>query len=121
MTTTILPTNNQAWGFWGTIGHRADRSEAWALAMTAVRAATGGDAEAVRDFLDSRHGRHLADDVADGLFAGRDSPDAIDAAVAKWMGWRIGKRTEREHGIPRDLPYLTGWVMNCAIEADLAE
>ena len=20
MTTTILPTNNQAWGFWGTIG-----------------------------------------------------------------------------------------------------
>ena len=21
MTTTILPTTNEAWGFWGTIGH----------------------------------------------------------------------------------------------------
>ena len=121
MTTTILPTNNQAWGFWGTIGHHADQQEAWALAMTAIGAATGCDAEAVRGFLDSRHGRHLADDVADGLFAGLELSDAIDAAVARWTGWRIGKRTEREHGIPRDLPYLTGWVMNCAIEADLAE
>ena len=35
------------------------------------------------------------------------------------MAWRIGKRTEREHGIPRDLPYLTGWVMNCEIEAEI--
>ena len=37
------------------------------------------------------------------------------------MGWTIGKRTEREHGIPRDLPYLTGWVMHCEIEAEIAD
>ena len=87
--------------------------------MTAIGTATGCEAEAVRDFLDSRHGRHFADDVANGLFAGLSLPAAIDAAVERWMAWRIGKRTEREHGIPRDLPYLTGWVMNCEIEAEI--
>ena len=119
MTKTILPTNNEAWGFWGTIGHEtADRSQAWALATTAIAKATGGTPEAVRDFLDSRQGRHFADEVANGLFAGLTLADAIDAAVARWMGWAIGKHTEREYGIPRDLPYLTGWVMHAAIMAE---
>ena len=121
MTTEILPTTNETWGFWGTIGHHADRGEAWALATTAIGEATGCAPEAVRDFLDSRNGRHFADDVANGLFAGFSLPAAIDAAVERWMGWRIGKRTEREYGIPRDLPYLTGWVMHCAIEAEIAD
>jgi len=40
-TNSILPTTNEAWGFWGTIGHHADRREAWALAMTAIGTATG--------------------------------------------------------------------------------
>ena len=119
MTTTILPTNNQAWGFWGTIGSHADQSEAWTLATAAIAKSTGCAPEAVRDFLDSRHGRHFADDVANGAFAGLALAAAIDAAVGRWMGWRIGRRTEREHGIPRDLPYLTGWVMNAAIEAEI--
>jgi hypothetical protein len=70
-------------------------------------------------FLPSRHGRHFADDVANGLFAGLSLHAAIDAAVQRWMGWRIGRRTEREHGIPRDLPYLSGWVMNAALEAEI--
>lgn len=121
MTMTILPTNNQAWGFWGSIGHHADQSEAWALATTAIGTVTGCAPEAVRDFLDSRHGRHFADDVANGLFAGLGLPAAIDAAVERWMGWSIGKRTEHEYGIPRDLRYLTGWVMNCEIEAEMAD
>ena len=91
------------------------------MATTAIGKATGGTPEAVRDFLDSRHGRHFADDVANGLFDGLTLADAIQAAVERWMGWTIGKRTEREHGIPRDLPYLTGWVMNCEIEAELTD
>ena len=49
----------------------------------------------VRDFLDSRHGRHLADDVANGLFAGLSLSAAIDAAVSRWMGWSIGKLVEQ--------------------------
>ncbi len=121
MSTTILPTSNQAWGFWGSIGSHADQSEAWTLATAAIVKATGCPAEAVRDFLDSRHGRHFADEVANGLFAGLSLHAAIDAAVERWMSWAIGKQTEREHGIPRDLPYLTGWVINCEIEAELAD
>ena len=121
MTTEILPTTNQAWGFWSTIGSHADQSEAWAMTMTAIGEATGCAPEAVGCFLDSRHGRHFADDVANGLSAGLSLPAAIDAAAERWMRWSIGKRTEREYGIPRDLPYLTGWVMNCEIEAEIAD
>ncbi len=121
ITNSILPTTNEAWGFWGTIGHHADRCEAWELAMTAIGTATGCAETAVRDFLDSRHGRHFADDVASGLSASLGLPAAVEAAVERWMGWRIGKRTEREHGIPRDLPYLTGWVVNCEIEAEMTD
>src|SRR5512134_1378122 len=121
MSIEILPTSNEAWGFWGTIGHHADQSQAWPLAMTAIADATGCQAEAVRDFLDSRHGRHFADDVANGLSVGLSLSAAIDAAVKRWMGWTIGKRTEREHGVPRDLPYLTGWVMNSEVEAEMAD
>ena len=46
--------------------------------------------------------------------------DAIAAAATKWMGWTIGRRTSRETGIPYGRPYLTGYVMHAAIEADIA-
>ncbi|MDG4603732.1 MAG: hypothetical protein P9C55_13325 [Defluviicoccus sp.] len=122
MTTTILPTTNQAWGFWGSMGHaEADQSQAWALATTAIAKATGGTPEAVRDFLDSRQGRHFADDVASGLFAGRTLAEAVDGAVATWMAWRTDKQIEREYGIPRGLPYLTGWVIHRQLEAEMSE
>src|SRR5207247_1948163 len=70
---------------------------------------------AVRDFLDSRHGRHFADDVSSGLFNGLSLPVAIDAAVDRWMNWRIDRRTLRETGIPRRLPCLLGLVADCEI------
>jgi hypothetical protein len=34
------------------------------------------------------------------------------------MGWRIGRRTSRETGIPQGLPYLTGFVTDCEILAE---
>lgn len=40
------------------------------------------------------------------------------AAVSRWMGWSISRRTECEMGIPRGLPYLTGFVTHCEIEAE---
>ncbi len=123
MTTTILPTRNTEWGFWGTIDRidddlAADAPKAWTQASQAIAAATGVSPEGVRDFLDSRHGRHFADDVANWLARGDTLKDTIDAAVARWMGWRIDRRTEREMGIPRGLPYLTGFVTHCEIEAE---
>ncbi len=119
--TTILPTANPNWGFFGTIRHHAQQEEAWALATKTVRTATGCPDWAVRDFLDSRHGRHFADDVANGLSAGQALEAAIEAAVARWMAWRIDRRTSRETGIPHGLPYLTGFVTHFEIMAEAAE
>jgi hypothetical protein len=47
-----------------------DRLVARVQPMQAIMAATGCSADAVRDFLDSRHGRHFADDVGNGVFEG---------------------------------------------------
>lgn len=115
---TILPTENAGWGFWGTMGGQA--AEAWPIAFTAILDATGADPDAVRAFLDSRHGRHFADEVSNHLHAGRSLADAIAAATATWMGWRIGRRTAREHGIPMGLPYLTGFVISEGIASEIA-
>ena len=41
--------------------------------------------QAVHDFLDSRYGRHFADEVAMGLCSGRDLWRAIDKAIERWM------------------------------------
>jgi hypothetical protein len=115
---TTLPTNNTVWGFWGTIRQMVDPALAWPIAMQAVAAATGAPGSAVRDFLDSRHGRHFADDVATGLSRGLVLPAATNAAVERWMSWTIGRRLSRETGIPRGLPYLTGFVTEFEILAE---
>ena len=117
---TLPPTGNAAWGFYGTIAHDSDADTAWPLAMAAIAAATGCSLDDVRDFLDSRHGRQFADDVANGIFAGTALPEAIAATTQTWMGWTIGRLTARETGIPQGLPYLTGFVMHAAIEAEAA-
>ena len=45
--------------------------------------------------------------------------DAIDKATAKWMGWTIGRITAKETGIPRGMAYLTGFVVQAAIDDEL--
>ena len=115
MTTTqqIPATQNDAWGFWGTMNEQA--CAAWPLAMTAISDATGQPHECVRIFLDSRYGRHFADDVQNGLYRGLPLQDAINAATQQWMGWTIGRQTSKQYGIPHGLPYLTGFVIHCEI------
>jgi hypothetical protein len=123
MTSTILPTRNEEWGFFGTIGRSenaaADPTAAWEIVFRKIAETTGAAPEGVRDFLDSRHGRHFADDVANGLWKGETLDAAIGAAIARWMGWRIDRRTSRDTGIPQGLPYLTGLVEHYAIMAEL--
>jgi hypothetical protein len=121
MTATILPTRNDAWGFFGTmLAAEADPAQAWNIASARIAAATDASPEAVRDFLDSRLGRHFADDVQNGLSGGAPIAEAIETAIARWQGWRIDRRTSREQGIPAGLPCLTGWVAHFRIldEAD---
>ena len=125
MTTTILPTRNRAWGFWGTMARSensaADPAAAWETAFRSIAKATEATPEGVRDFLDSRLGRHFADDVANGLWKGEALEPAIDAAITRWMGWRIDRRTEREEGFPSGVPYLTGWVTHFQILDEMAD
>ena len=94
---------------------------AWPIASTAIAAATGCEPEQVRAFLDSRHGRHFADDVNNHLFKGKALVDAIHAAIQQWMTWTIGRLTSKQHGIPRGLPYLTGFVVHCEIMEETAQ
>ena len=115
MTTDTIPaTQNDAWGFWGTMNEHA--IAAWPLAMIAISDATHQPVESVRTFLDSRFVRQFADDVQNGLYEGNTLQDAINAATQRWMGWTIGRQTSKQYGIPRGLPYLTGFVINCEIE-----
>jgi hypothetical protein len=112
LTTKPMPTTqNQAWGFWGAMHEHA--SAAWPLALNAVSNATGESLEAVQSFLDSRHGRHFADDVHNGLYRGQTLADAIQAATQQWLAWTVDRQTSKQFGIPRGLPYLTGFVIHC--------
>jgi hypothetical protein len=118
MSTTILPTRNEPWGFFGTMQLAgADPVQSWTAASAMIAAETEASAEGVRDFLDSRYGRHFADDVMSELAKAGPGKleEAIEAAIARWQGWRIGRRTSRDEGIPAGLPYLTGWVTHFQI------
>lgn len=109
-------TRNPERGFYGTMG--APASAAWPLACAAISAGTGQSVEAVRAFLDSRFGRHFADDVLNGLHNGMALADAIDVATQRWMGWTIGHQTSKDYGIPPGMPYLTGFVIYYEIVED---
>ena len=113
-TTTQIPTPTVTdWGFYGSMNEQAEA--AWPLAMAAISDATCQPLESVRTFLDSRHGRHFADDVQNGLYSGATLADAINAATRRWMSWTIGRSTSKQYDIPKGLPYLTGFVIHCEI------
>ena len=117
--TSIPATQNESYGFWHTMQKKAPA--AWAIALPAIAMVTGTELDAARAFLDSRHGRHFADEVRNHLLKGKTLADAINAAIEQWMGWTIGRQTSKQHGIPRGLPYLTGFVVHCEIMEETAE
>ncbi|GCL64363.1 hypothetical protein [Pseudaquabacterium pictum] len=117
MTQAATPTTrNEGWGFWGTMTDRA--AAAWPLAVASISAATGEDAEAAATFLDSRHGRHFADELLNQLGEGGDLAGAIERTTSRFMAWKIGRATSLRTGIPRGLPYLLGHVINEQVNAE---
>lgn len=110
-------TQNHEWGFWGTLKEHAEAG--WPIAMIAISEATGCDLDATRAFLDSRYGRHFADSVSNFLCQNVPLKTAIEMATQEWMGWTIDRVSSKEYGIPRGLPYLTGFVIHCEIEEEL--
>ena len=100
MTNLAIPTTeNPEWGFFGTMTRQAPASPteaAWNAALTAIVAATACTPDEARVFLDSRYGRHFADDVSGYLLANQ--------SIAS-------RDTERGHPLdgldhhPRDQPH----------------
>ena len=122
----ILPSRNEDYGFFRalTVCPQRDRrsAEVWTLASRLIAEAIHADSEdemvGIRDFLDSRMGRHFADDVVGNMTGCNIGLEAaIASAIRRWQGWRISRQTEREEGIPAVLPYLTGWVQHFAVTA----
>lgn len=80
----ILPSDNTAWGFYGTISHAlqdAKGTEAVWNTIFAMLMSEYPDAssQAIREFLDSKYGRHFADSVVDELIGDlgkRYNPDS---------------------------------------------
>lgn len=120
---SVLATQNEGYGFWGTMHLEGEdiAERAWPLTSVAIAKATGEDADSIRAFLDSRRGRHFADDVHNGLFLGQPLEEAIDTAVDRWMNWRLSRATKRQLDVPLqfDAPYLTTMVIVCGIEAEV--
>lgn len=113
-----LKTENEAYGFYGTMRLDDCADAAWDIAMRAVGKDTGASPEAVRAFLDSRWGRHFADDVH--CFLGRVPLErAIEDAIVRWNGWKLGPRTRKELGIPTLMRYLSGMVYAAAVYAEI--
>ena len=118
-----LPSRNEDYGFFRTLTVCPERdrrsAEVWTLASRLIAEAIHADSKdemiGIRDFLDSNMGHHFVDDVV-GNRTGCDIrlEPAIAATIRRWQGWRIDRKTEREHGIPAGLPYLTGWVQHFA-------
>jgi RimJ/RimL family protein N-acetyltransferase len=93
MTKTIPPTRNQTWGFWGTCGRAGwDQQMAWEAASAALATAFDLSPEQVRDLLDARFGRHLADDLS-FIPGGPVRPEAIEKHIMmrladrQWRRW----------------------------------
>lgn len=126
----ILPSRNEDYGFFRilTVCPQRDRrsAEVWTLASRLIAEAIHADSEdemsGIRDFLDSRIGRHFADDVVGNITGGNIGLEAaISSAIRRWQGWRIDRKAEHEHGIPAGLPYLTGWVQHFAVTAAMED
>ena len=121
-----LPSRNEDYGFFRTLTVFPERdcrsAEVWMLASRLIAEAIGASSEdemiGIRDFLESRIGRHFADDVVGNMTGCNIGLEAaIASAIRRWQGWRIDHATERSEGIPAGLPYLTGWVHHFAVSA----
>lgn len=113
----ILKTENEGYGFYGTMALDGCADNAWDVAMTAIVAETGAEPAHVRAFLDSKWGRHFADNVQCELRQG-SLDQAVAAAIARWQGWTLGYRTRQDLGIPTPMRYLDGMVYSAAAYAD---
>lgn len=117
----ILPTRNPGWGFYGTMERAGANPEtAWRIASALIAITLSAEepkahlAAGIRDFLDSRDGRHFADMVAGFTATAPGGHSTIDGAILqairKYQELRIHQRMARSLGIVKGQPYLGGLV-----------
>lgn len=113
----IIATENEGWGFFGEMTRRDDvvARDAWAMAFESIHAAAAIDPDAIRLFLDSRHGRHYGDSVSNFLHAGQSLGDAINSATSEWMRG-VGRRTASRMGCHVGAPLLVAIAIELAAE-----
>jgi hypothetical protein len=111
-------TENESWGFFGTMHNKYPEltSGAWDVALLAIHDATSLPLHTCQTFLDSRHGRHFADQVINTMYTGKTLENAITATVDSWMNYKISRSTARQYGIPNGLPYLTGFAGQSTVD-----
>lgn len=113
----MVKSENEGYGFYSTMALDGCADTAWDTAMLALTTETGAEPDHVRAFLDSTWGRHFADDVHCALrHASLDQ--AVAAAIVRWQGWTLSRRTRRELGIPTPMRYLDGMVYAAAAYAE---
>lgn len=69
----ILETQNQEWGFWGTVSEFVDSDEAqrlWCEVSKIIQEKAEFTAIETRNLLDSRWGRHMADEFHEDIVTG---------------------------------------------------
>lgn len=102
---TTVKTRNEYYGFYGTIHLAlASADESWSMAIEKIAELTGHEHEDIGAWLDTKGGRHIADNVIDRL-NNTDLNSAIDEAVNKWNGFRLTGE-HRRNGAPACATYL---------------
>ena len=94
----ILKTENKDWGFWGTSDCNGyDAELTWNAASTFLMTEFELNAEQARDVLDSRFGRHLADDLSFIENGKGESKGPIStAAINKHLTLRVADQGLRD-------------------------
>ena len=67
---TILPTQNKEWGFWGTASNytgKDNMAEIWEATFKIIQDKAGFTPQETLGLMDSRWGRHTADEFAEEL------------------------------------------------------
>ena len=87
----VLPTRNVEWGFWGTANRNGyDPHLTWQATSDTLATAFDLTRDEVRDLLDARFGRHLADELS-FIAGGPTSYELIEEHIMKRVadrGWR---------------------------------
>lgn len=89
----VLPTQKTEWGFWGTSNRNGYNTQlTWEAAADILTTAFDLQPSDVRDLLDAKFGRHLADDLS-FIKDGPTSYEKVEQhmmqrlSVASWRKW----------------------------------